>query len=42
MMYAGLIKSPKRITHRINDKGRDIIHRKDFAGENSEKAIQAA
>lgn len=42
MMYAGLIKAPKRITHRINDKGRDIIHRKDFAGENSEKAIQAA
>lgn len=42
MMYAGLIKAPKRITHRINDKGRDIIHRKDFAGENGEKAIQAA
>lgn len=42
MMYAGLIKAPKRITHRINDKGRDIIHRKDFTGENSEKAIQAA
>lgn len=42
MMYAGLIKAPKRITHRVNDKGRDIIHRKDFAGENSEKAIQAA
>ena len=42
MMYAGLIKAPKRITHRINDKGRDIIHRKDFSGENSEKAIQAA
>lgn len=32
MMYAGLIKAPKRITHRINDKGRDIIHRKDFTG----------
>ncbi|MDZ7280396.1 helicase-related protein [Pantoea eucrina] len=30
MMYAGLIKAPKRITHRINDKGRDIIHRKEF------------
>lgn len=38
MMYAGLIKAPKRITHRINDKGRDIIHRKDFAGEQSETA----
>ncbi|EPH3168732.1 DEAD/DEAH box helicase [Escherichia coli] len=38
MMYAGLIKSPKRITHRINDKGRDIIHRKDFTGEQSEAA----
>ncbi|ANH50896.1 DNA helicase [Salmonella phage 64795_sal3] len=38
MMYAGLIKAPKRITHRINDKGRDIIHRKDFAGEQSEAA----
>lgn len=42
MMYAGLIKAPKRITHRINDKGRDIIHRKDFTGEQGEKAIQAA
>lgn len=38
MMYSGLIKAPKRITHRINDKGRDIIHRKDFAGEQSEAA----
>ena len=38
MMYAGLIKAPKRITHRINDKGRDIIHRKDFTGEQSEAA----
>lgn len=38
MMYAGLIKAPKRITHRINDKGRDIIHRKDFKGEQSEAA----
>lgn len=38
MMYAGLIKAPKRITHRINDKGRDIIHRKEFKGEQSEAA----
>lgn len=38
MMYAGLIKAPKRITHRINDKGRDIIHRKDFIGEQNEAA----
>lgn len=38
MMYAGLIKAPKRITHRINDKGRDIIHRKDFTGEQGETA----
>ncbi len=38
MMYAGLIKAPKRITHRINDKGRDIIHRKDFTGDKSEAA----
>lgn len=38
MMYAGLIKAPKRITHRINDKGRDIIHRKDFIGEQIEAA----
>ena len=38
MMYAGLIKAPKRITHRINDKGRDIIHRKEFRGEKSEAA----
>lgn len=30
MMYAGLVKAPKRITHRFNDKGRDIIHRKEF------------
>lgn len=36
MLYAGLIKSPKRITHRFNDKGRDIIHRKDFLGEQIE------
>lgn len=32
MHYAGLIRAPKRITHRFNDKGRDIIHRKDFIG----------
>lgn len=38
MMYAGLIKAPRRITHRINDKGRDIIHRKDFTGEQGETA----
>ena len=38
MMYAGLIKAPKRITHRINDKCRDIIHRKDFTGEQNEAA----
>lgn len=36
MLYTGLIKSPKRITHRFNDKGRDIIHRKDFLGEQIE------
>lgn len=30
MHYAGLIRAPKRITHRFNDKGRDIIHRKEF------------
>ena len=42
MAFTGLIRAPKRITHRFNDKGRDIIHRKDFTGENSEKAIQAA
>jgi superfamily II DNA or RNA helicase len=38
MMYAALIRAPKRITHRINDKGRDIIHRKDFIGEQVEAA----
>lgn len=38
MTYSGLIRSPKRITHRFNDKGRDIIHRKDFTGEQSEAA----
>lgn len=38
MTYAGLIRAPKRITHRFNDKGRDIIHRKDFTGEHSEAA----
>lgn len=38
MMYAGLIKAPKRITHRINDKCRDIIHRKDFTGGQGETA----
>lgn len=38
MMYAALIRAPKRITHRINDKGRDIIHRKDFTGEQIEAA----
>lgn len=38
MMYAALIRAPKRITHRINDKGRDIIHRKDFTGEQVEAA----
>ena len=42
MAFTGLIRAPKRITHRFNDKGRDIIHRKDFTGESSEKAIQAA
>ncbi|HIB5058325.1 TPA: DEAD/DEAH box helicase [Klebsiella pneumoniae] len=36
MHYAGLIRAPKRITHRFNDKGRDIIHRKDFIGEQIE------
>lgn len=30
MAFAGLIRAPKRITHRFNDKGRDIIHRKEF------------
>lgn len=38
MHYAGLILAPKRITHRFNDKGRDIIHRKDFIGEQIEAA----
>lgn len=38
MMYAALIRAPKRITHRFNDKGRDIIHRKDFIGEQIEAA----
>lgn len=33
MAFTGLIRAPKRITHRFNDKGRDIIHRKDFSGE---------
>lgn len=42
MMYAALIRAPKRITHRTNDKGRDIIHRKDFLGEVNEEKIQAA
>mgnify|MGYP003361663869 CR=1 FL=1 len=42
MTYAGLIRAPKRITHRFNDKGRDIIHRKDFLGEQSEKETRAA
>lgn len=30
MAFSGLIRAPKRITHRFNDKGRDIIHRKEF------------
>lgn len=38
MAFTGLIRAPKRITHRFNDKGRDIIHRKDFTGEQSEAA----
>lgn len=38
MHYAALIRAPKRITHRFNDKGRDIIHRKDFIGEQIETA----
>ena len=38
MMYAALIRAPKRITHRINDKGRDVIHRKDFQREKIEAA----
>lgn len=42
MAFTGLIRAPKRITHRFNDKGRDIIHRKDFTGEQSEKETRAA
>lgn len=42
MAFTGLIRAPKRITHRFNDKGRDIIHRKDFIGEVNEEKIQAA
>lgn len=38
MAFTGLIRAPKRITHRFNDKGRDIIHRKDFIGERIETA----
>lgn len=38
MHYAGLIRAPKRITHRFNNKGLDIIHRKDFIGEQIEAA----
>lgn len=38
MHYAGLIRAPKRITYRFNDKGRDIVHRKDFIGEQIEAA----
>lgn len=38
MHYAGLIRAPKRITHRFNNKGRDTIHRKDFIGEQIEAA----
>lgn len=38
MAYVGLIRAPKRITHRFNDKGRDVIHRKDFVGEKIEAA----
>ena len=30
MEFTGLIRAPKRITHRFNDKGLDIIHRKEF------------
>ena len=30
MAFTGLIRAPRRITHRFNDKGRDIIHRKEF------------
>lgn len=38
MAFSGVIRAPKRITHRFNDKGRDIVHRKDFTGEQSEAA----
>ncbi len=38
MAFTGLIRAPKRITHRFNNKGRDIIHRKDFIGEQIEAA----
>lgn len=38
MAFTGLIRAPKRITHRFNDKGRDIIHRKDFTGGQGETA----
>lgn len=38
MAFTGLIRAPKRITHRFNDKGRGIIHRKDFIGEQIEAA----
>lgn len=38
MNFIGLIRAPKRITHRINDKGHDVIHRKDFSGESNEAA----
>ena len=38
MAFTGLIRAPKRITHRFNDKGRDVIHRKDFIGEQIEAA----
>lgn len=34
MAFTGLIRAPKRITHRFNDKGRDIIHRKEFGQKN--------
>ncbi len=32
LQWAPLILAPIRITHRKNDEGRDIIHRKDFKG----------
>ncbi len=38
LAFSAVIRSPKRITHRFNDKGRDIIHRKDFTGEQIEAA----